>query len=147
MSGEEFKRSASTPCLPFVSGINLYTSWLRQGLCEIQPSAQESTHSQALLFLCIVSARVILREELYSTLYSISDQCQWFQKFICQLCPSRNQPKGYWLYKQIILFLSRVTVYSESPILLPIQTTGKAFKISYAWLQPHHLNMNLCEWV
>ena len=145
MSGEEFKQSTSALCLPFVSGINLYTSWLRQGLCEIQPTAQESTSSQA-LFLCIVSARVILREALSGFPYSISEQCQWFQKLICQLCPSRNQPKGYWLHKQIILFLSRVTVNSDSPILLPIRTTGEAFKNSYAWLHAHHLNMNLWEW-
>lgn len=38
--------------------------------------------------------------------------------------------KGYWLHKQIILFLSRVTVYSGSQILLHIRTTrGELSKI------------------
>ena len=134
------------PCFPLVTEVDLYTFRHELGLCEIQPKAQESTSSQNLLFLCIVSARAILREALSRFLYSSSNQWQQLQKLICQLCPSRNQPKGYWLHKQIILFLSRVTVYSGSQILLHIRTTRGAFKNSNARLHPYHLNMNLWEW-
>lgn len=115
-------------CFSFVAGIYLPTIRLGRGLCEIWPS------SQSLLVLCILSARAMLRKHPHVSC-GTSDSWQLFQKLTCQLCPCWNHPKGYWLHKQTILFLSKVTVYSGSQISLSSRMTWSNFKNPCA--QPH----------